>query len=134
MTVLARVQRGETYSGYTDLEVMCCPICGVLYAVPERLLDHARSHPADEWYCPNGHNLHFPGKSNEQKLREERDRRAAVQARLDQTEASLRSTKGVVTKQRKKLQRVSAGVCPCCNRSFQNLSRHMENQHPEFKP
>jgi hypothetical protein len=23
-------------------------------------------------------------------------------------------------------------VCPCCNRSFQNLRRHMATKHPEF--
>ena len=28
--------------------------------------------------------------------------------------------------------RVGKGVCPCCNRSFANLKRHMASQHPEF--
>jgi hypothetical protein len=23
-------------------------------------------------------------------------------------------------------------VCPCCQRSFQNLSRHMKTKHPEY--
>lgn len=39
------------------------------------------------------------------------------------------ATKGVLTRERK---RVGNGVCPCCNRSFQNLRRHMQSKHPEF--
>lgn len=28
--------------------------------------------------------------------------------------------------------RVKNGVCPCCNRSFQNLKRHMNTKHPNW--
>lgn len=28
--------------------------------------------------------------------------------------------------------RVAKGVCPCCNRSFTNLAKHMAGQHPDF--
>lgn len=31
-------------------------------------------------------------------------------------------------------KRAKAGVCPCCNRSFENLRRHMASQHPTFTP
>lgn len=30
-------------------------------------------------------------------------------------------------------KRVGNGVCPCCNRTFENLSRHMSCKHPEYK-
>jgi hypothetical protein len=30
-------------------------------------------------------------------------------------------------------KRVAAGVCPCCNRSFKDLARHMAGQHPDYK-
>lgn len=130
---LQRVQRGETYSGYTDLRVMACPVCGVTYAAPERLVDSGERDPDLYWYCPNGHHLHFPGKSEAQKLREARNELARERARHDQTVASLRATKGVVTRQRAKLERVSKGVCPCCNRSFTDLRKHMANKHPEYK-
>lgn len=30
--------------------------------------------------------------------------------------------------------RVANGVCPCCNRHFENLERHMKGQHPDFQP
>lgn len=31
----------------------------------------------------------------------------------------------------RKLKRIHNGVCPCCNRSFVNLQRHMKTKHPE---
>lgn len=34
-------------------------------------------------------------------------------------------------KARRKLKRVQNGVCPCCNRSFWNLERHMKSKHPK---
>lgn len=45
------------------------------------------------------------------------------------TERRLSATQGVVTRIK---NRVGKGVCPCCNRYFANVHRHMANQHPEF--
>jgi hypothetical protein len=28
---------------------------------------------------------------------------------------------------------VANGVCPCCNRTFQNLARHMAGKHPDYE-
>jgi rubrerythrin len=30
-------------------------------------------------------------------------------------------------------ERVKNGVCPCCNRTFQNLMAHMKTKHPGWK-
>lgn len=30
--------------------------------------------------------------------------------------------------------RFANGVCPCCNRSFENVARHMRTQHPDYDP
>jgi hypothetical protein len=127
--VFSARSRGDKFAGYSALEVMCCPVCGVLYAVPERLLTDARRRPTIYWCCPNGDELHFPGKSPEQEAKEARNALARERARHDQTAASLRATKGVVTKMRK---RIGNGVCPCCNRSFRDLARHMDTMHPGF--
>jgi hypothetical protein len=134
--ILDRVTRNDTYAGHTRLEVEVCGVCGVLFAAPERLIDHCRE-TGDSFFCPNGDSLVFNDYENKRLKRQlaiARDKAAAERAHRDQAEASLRATKGVVTKQRKKLARVAAGVCPCCNRSFQDLARHMETKHPDFPP
>lgn len=96
-----------------------------------------------EFHCPWGHTQHFPlGKSEAQKLQaaldEERRRRQIAEQRTaryaDEAAAERRRAnafKGVATKVRK---RAKAGTCPCCNRTFAELSRHMASQHPDFTP
>ena len=41
----------------------------------------------------------------------------------------MAAAKGELTKMKK---RVGNGVCPCCNRQFVNLQRHMATQHPGY--
>lgn len=127
--VLIGKQRGDTFAGYNDLEVTVCT-CGVLFAMPKKLLDERRYDGAN-FYCPHGHSLSFDGdqKRLKRQLENERDRAARLSANLDQSEASRRAYKGQATKLKK---RASAGVCPCCQRSFKELKRHMETKHPDF--
>lgn len=132
MTVLHR-KPGDTFAGFTQLEVEVCGTCGIMYALPCEMLERARNDPSLWWYCPNGHHWHYLTETPEQKLRKAQEALARERARHDQTQASLSATRGVVTRQRKRLQRVSKGVCPCCNRSFADLKRHMQSKHPDYK-
>lgn len=141
-TILRRVRDGHTYAGETDLRIMTCPCCGVTYAMPARLQSNAydRGHREIVWYCPNGHELGYNGPSEteraEQKATRESERATRLQARLDQTEAALRGQKSRASRFKndrdRERKRTAAGVCPCCDRTFQNLARHMAGQHPEF--
>lgn len=133
-----KVQRGETFAGYTDLEVHVCGECGVLFGAPQKLFA-ARRCDGQVFYCPNGHARVFRESEADRLRRElerERDRRANLRSRLDQTEASLRAARGAATRARNERdrdrRRIAAGVCPCCKRSFANLRRHMTAKHPEF--
>lgn len=51
------------------------------------------------------------------------------QRRLESERRAHAATKGQLTKTKK---RIANGVCPCCNRSFANLERHMAGQHPDY--
>jgi hypothetical protein len=123
----------------TTLEVHQCGTCGVVWAIDEEYLA-ARRNDHEGWTCPNGHSFVFNGPSEEERLRRqlesERDSRARLQARLDQSEASRRGLKGAATRARNEKARVIArianGVCPCCNRTFENLARHMATKHAEY--
>lgn len=94
-----------------------------------------------QFYCPNGHNQHYvTGESETDKLRRERDRLKQDAARLSEeahaaemarqaAERRASAARGQVTKLKR---RAANGICPCCNRSFANLQRHMASQHPGF--
>lgn len=96
---------------------------------------------AATFHCPWGHRQHFPpGESETDKLRRERDRlkqRAAqleddAQAAHDRAQAAERrvsAAKGQITRLK---NRAAAGVCPCCNRTFLDLQRHMASKHAGF--
>lgn len=87
-----------------------------------------------QFYCAYGHGQHYiQGESDEQKLRRERDRLQQRLAEKDDTIASLDRRRAAAVGQVTKIKnRVGHGVCPCCNRSFENVARHMMTKHPTF--
>lgn len=113
------------------LETTSCCRCGVVFAMPETMLDKRRTDGGD-FYCPNGHTLHFT-KPEVQRLRDALDRSQARARHLeDQRQAAERSNtalRGVITKQKK---RAMAGMCPCCKRTFRVLADHMATKHPDY--
>lgn len=129
----------ETIDVVETLEKLTCGKCGMTFGVPVRWVAERRD-DHEQWYCPNGHPRVFNGKSDAEKLRDEL---ARLKHEKDQTEArlvtsrsyasslekSVSTIKGQLTKVK---NRVAKGVCPCCNRSFANLHRHMTTEHPDF--
>jgi hypothetical protein len=93
------------------------------------------------FYCAYGHKQHYSiGESEEAKLRRERDRLAQRIAERDDeikrqrelreaTQRQLSAQRGLVTRIK---NRVGHGVCPCCNRTFGNVARHMASEHPTW--
>lgn len=123
----------------TQLVAVECSQCGLAFGLTVQYKQHRRDDHGT-FYCPNGHTQYFPGKSDAEKERERADRLARQVERKDReianldedvrsARASLRATKGQLTKTKK---RAANGVCPCCNRSFANVQRHVKGQHPEF--
>lgn len=113
--------------------------CGLVFAVPSFWQQRKRETHTD-FYCPNGHVQRYLTKSDAEKLRDELAAQKAeterVRASRDEearirrgVERRLTATRGVVTRTKR---RVGHGVCPCCNRSFSALARHMATKHPEY--
>lgn len=120
---------------------VACSACKALMWIPLPLEQAARHSEDIHFWCAYGHKQHFGrGETEENKLRRERDRLAQQIAqrddeirhqreRLEASERSAVALKGQITKLNK---RVSAGVCPCCTRSFTNLRRHIATKHPNY--
>lgn len=115
----------------TQLYVLDCANCGVIFAITRDYEDRRRN-DARTFYCPNGHTQSWH-ESESDRLRKERDSLQASELALtDQLTAAIRDgeqTRAALIRDR---ARFAAGVCPCCNRSFENVRRHMSTKHPEY--
>lgn len=125
----------------SELTVIKCGACHVMFAVPSDM--NRELVDAHDWFwCPRGCRIHFIGKSEAQKLREQletarqseswwRDRAARSDRRADHERRSASAYKGHLTRMR---HRVARGVCPAggCKRSFTDLHDHVATCHPEL--
>jgi len=127
----------QTFTG--TLVVQDCCVCGITFGVPADF-DRRRLDDHKSFYCPAGHAQSYTGKTEAQKLREQLARtqqqrdnayssNTSLRDQLGATERSLRGHKAAKTRIK---NRIAAGVCPCCNRRFENLARHMSGQHPNY--
>lgn len=125
-----------TYTG--ELTVVTC-WCGTAHAVPTELRNYQLREHADgrkfNLWCPLGHEYHPSGRS---KWEIEQERARTAEADLARARAQLTSTKDQLAAERKGAkaarQRTANGVCPCCKRSFVQLTRHMASKHPGYTP
>ena len=119
---------------YTGELTVCSCWCGIHLAVPRSLYDKAQREKerGDGIFCPLGHSFVFSGESDaakEKRLRRHAEEVAiAERARADGAEASLRATKGHVTRLRK---RVLEGDCPLCGQHLRDVARHVARVHPD---
>lgn len=114
------------------LEETSCCVCGTPFAIPAVMLSDKRK-TAGSIYCPSGHCIGWT-ETEADRLR----KKLATETNL-RTQAELNAARALDRQQeaeamlRKHEKRSANGVCPCCNRSFINMQRHMKTKHPEFK-
>lgn len=131
-------REGRKFEADTTLVVVECATCGVTYAIPESFQRSALRYHGDRqggWKicCPFGHTWWYVGETEVEQLKRQRDdaqqRSRATRDLLEHEQRSHAATKGHLTRTKR---RVSAGVCPCCKRSFKQLERHMQAKHPGY--
>ena len=126
---------GYALRATVELITHTCNGCGMSFAAPNFLLRQFDEEGAF-MRCPNV-NCPWPSFSRQttenqrlQKQIEEANRSQRYWKNEHELEKRSHSaTKGKLTKTK---NRLANGVCPCCNRSFTNLKRHMESKHPEY--
>lgn len=112
---------------------MTCGHCFVDFAMPRAMQRHCESVGAP-LYCPAGHKMTYH-QTELDRVRMERDRyKQQVAERDDAVAAAERETERVRKEAARVARRVHNGVCPCCNRSFANVARHMKTKHPDVVP
>lgn len=114
-----------------------CGSCGIWYTVPQVVYEAHRKEGGFH-YCPSGHGWGWKqgqGSDAFDALTRERDRLKQQQAQLeDEVAEQRRLTAAAEKKYLQARRRAAAGVCPCCNRTFQNVQRHMLTKHANVVP
>lgn len=130
--MLTDVIRGEKVIEKIDFTLEECCACGLAFMIPTRM-QKALINSHDSFYCPNGHSQSYMGKSNAEKLQDELN---ILKNKKQQEQEDLQNkwldALNENSKLEKKLKRIHNGVCPCCNRTFIDLQRHMKTKHPEL--
>jgi len=118
--------------------VVSCYTCGARFGIGSDLYKRVVTDAVGSIFCPTCGNKTCWRESDDQKrikeLQKKLEWEAAEVARQkdarDVAEASLQATKGAVTRMKR---RVAAGTCPCCKRTFKQLSAHMADKHPNYE-
>lgn len=104
--------------------LMECGECGVLFWVTENFYRERRNRNLG-WHCPNGHSRIF--RENDVDI---------LKRQLDKEKSKLAKAQFELMAAEKKIKRiekrVKSGTCPCCNRQFVQLARHMKTKHPDY--
>lgn len=117
-----------------------CGECGGTYALNERFRQQCQD-KGKGWHCPYCRvSWGYYGETEAQRLRKELERKKKElewkQQEINQAQSEkLKSddrARSIKALSDRLSTRIKNGVCPCCNRSFENLRRHMETQHPDF--
>ncbi len=120
----------------TTYRYKICPICGIHYGVDEVVMAYKRALPSTDkdrgWHCPNGHSL-VNAESEADKWRKKAERLQQDNARLGDEAAAERRRAEMAQRETKRIKkRAEEALCPCCNRHFSQLERHMKSKHPEI--
>ena len=116
------------------MEQQECCICHMVWWMPKSFQDQCmEQRPNKSFYCPAGHQQHFRGEN-------EVDRERRLRQRAEQETARLAEEAAAADRERRKAERAlkshkkrsAAGLCPCCNRTFSNMTRHMKSEHPNY--
>jgi hypothetical protein len=117
----------QTIDRTTTFVVEDCCNCFIPFAMTQAFQERRRKDKA--WfYCPNGHAQQYTGKSDDQLLRDQKQQTASA---LEEARIQAAKVKQLEQEAARLRKRTQGGTCPCCNRSFVQLARHMKTKHPE---
>jgi len=124
---------GHGYTVETTYHQFACNDCGGVTGIPHALSEAWMRTSGKLIHCAHcGHKWHC-GKTEVDKAKERAEfwekRARDEESRRAQAERQRAAARGQVTKIRK---RIGRGACPCCNRFFANVSRHMAAKHPDY--
>ncbi len=104
-----------------------CSECGTSFALTE-FFREKRLADKRTFYCPSGHGQQYTGRPLRDQLRDAERKLANSEEEKRIAAATINQMKA---DQRRLQNRLKAGVCPHCHRTFAQLARHMTSKHSE---
>jgi ssDNA-binding Zn-finger/Zn-ribbon topoisomerase 1 len=117
-----------TFQEVVTLERLQCGSCGGVFAMTQHFLETKRMESGG-YHCPYCGEVRGWWKSEADKIREQLEEKSKL---LTAAKCDLLREQHEKAELERKLSRTKNGVCPCCNRTFQNLGRHMKTKHKDF--
>ncbi len=115
-----------TVRSTVNLAVVECYSCGMLFGLPQEFNEN-RLADKKGWLCPNGHRQSYLGAPLRDTLRAAELRASNLHAsNVDLAKKNERLRKTVTSAR----QHAKAGMCTFCRRTFKNVKRHVDRQHP----
>lgn len=115
----------------TLTEIVCCS-CTTHFAMDVELQDRSLK-LGGTFYCPNGHGQSYTETEVEKLRKQNQNLKSNLTWAQQEAETAKREKTNLKSQLTKTRNRIANGVCPCCNRTFVNVNRHMDTQHPDFK-
>lgn len=98
-----------------------CISCGTSFGIEEELLLELQK-TGRVFYCPNGHSMVY-SEPFEKQLKNAKEQAKWWKAEAEAKAQQLTEAHDNIIK----------GKCPCCNRKFVSLRKHIEKAHPEYR-
>lgn len=116
---------------------LTCGTCGVPHAIPEKMYETLKNE-GGFWHCPNGHQRGWSEGTIAAELKRARQALAQKDDEIREKAKLVEEMNQLLQAQKRQTaslkKRAANGVCPCCNRTFVQLARHMKTKHPDFTP
>ena len=112
-----------------------CYLCGTAFWIERNIYDR-RMEDGRNFWCPNGHDQHFTELEATKLKRQLEQKNHEIESLKRSRDWAQSRTKGAniaagkaKAQLRRTLERVHAGVCPHCQRTFKQLAAHMKSKH-----
>jgi len=110
--------------------ITCCN-CGVEFGMTV-YFEQQRREDKRTFHCPNGHPQSYT-ESRADKLERQLQQEKYARERAETERDLARKREAKASKRLTRIeQRIAKGICPCCDRRFENLAQHVAEMHPEF--
>lgn len=120
------------------VKIQCCR-CSMNFQMPRDFYELRKS-DGKEFFCPVGHQQYFTEteiSSLRKQLQSALSSKHFYQERADHYRESMikeeRRTRGLKSALTLTKKRIAKGKCPCCDKNFDDLRKHIEEKHKTYK-